>query len=53
MKDGTLKAIAAMVCITGLEISAIVTGLDGSILSLVIAALAGLGGYAIGQRKSD
>ncbi len=39
--------IIAMVCITGLEAFAINQGVDGAVFGIVIAALAGLGGYEI------
>lgn len=39
--------IVAMLCIAGLEAFAISQGINGAILSLAVAALAGLGGYEI------
>lgn len=39
--------IVAMICIAGLEALAIVRGVDGAVLGIVIAALAGLGGYEL------
>ena len=39
--------IAAMICIAGLEALALVKGVDGATLGLVVAALAGLGGYEL------
>ena len=39
--------IVAMICIAGLEIAALCKGIDGAIFGIVIAALAGLGGYEI------
>lgn len=39
--------IVAMVCIAGLEALAIVKGINGAVLGIVIAAIAGLGGYEI------
>lgn len=44
------KAIGAMICITVIEVAAIFNGMDGVLLSLAVAALAGLGGYAIRDR---
>lgn len=46
-----LKSLFAMGCITVLEIYALHKGIDGSILSVVVAALAGLGGYEIAKAK--
>lgn len=40
-------AIIAMICITGLEIAAIVCGIDGAVFGIAIAAISGLGGYEI------
>jgi len=39
--------IVAMVCIAGLEAFAMVKGVNGATFGLVIAALAGLGGYQV------
>lgn len=39
--------IVAMLCIVGLEALAIVRGMDGAVLGIVVAALAGLGGYEL------
>ena len=39
--------IVAMICITALEALALVRGVDGAILGLAFAALAGLGGYEL------
>lgn len=52
MKDDTIKALAAMGCITILEAVALVNGINGTLLSLGLAALAGLGGYALGKRQT-
>lgn len=49
--------IVAMVCIAGLEAFALAKGVDGVGFGLVIAALAGLGGYELKsyweKRKGD
>ena len=39
--------VIAMVCISGLEGIAMFRGIDGATLGLVVAALAGLGGYEL------
>lgn len=39
--------ITAIVCITGLEGYALYLGVDGAILALAVAAVAGLGGYEV------
>lgn len=39
--------IVAMICIAGLEALAIMRDIDGAVLGIVIAAIAGLGGYEI------
>jgi len=39
--------VIAMVCIAGLEAFALAQGVDGVGFGLVIAALAGLGGYEL------
>jgi len=45
------EVIVAMVCITALEIVALLKGIDGALLSTVIAVLAGLAGYKYGKGK--
>lgn len=48
MEDKTVLTVAAMACITALEvINLIKSGPDGTILAGVVAALAGLAGYSI------
>lgn len=39
--------LLAMVCITALEVVALCKGINGAVFGIVIAALAGLGGYEI------
>jgi len=39
--------LTAMLCIVGLEVVAVLNHIDGALLSLAIAAVAGLGGYEI------
>lgn len=39
--------IVAMICIAGLEGLALIQGINGAILGLAFAALAGLGGYEL------
>ena len=39
--------ILAIICIAGLEAFAISQGINGAVLGIVIAALAGLGGYEL------
>jgi len=45
------KTITAMVCITALEAVALYQGINGTVFMLVVAALAGLGGYEVGLYK--
>ena len=47
VKDKTIITITAIVCITILEGYAIYNKIDGAVLSLVIGAIAGLGGFLI------
>ena len=53
MKDNTIKACVAMGCVTIIEVYAISQGIDGTALAAVVAALTGLGGYAIGKKKKE
>ena len=39
--------IVAMLCIAGLEALALIRGIDGALFGIVVAAIAGLGGYEI------
>ncbi|MBA7586236.1 hypothetical protein ES708_28232 [subsurface metagenome] len=45
-----IASIIAIICITTLEIIALLNDINGALLSLAIGAIAGLGGYAI-KRK--
>lgn len=47
MEDSTIKAIAAMFCITVLEAIALLSGINGLMLVSAIGALAGVAGYEI------
>ena len=51
MKD--LKALCAIGGIVILESIALMKGIDGTILTMVVATLAGLGGYYIRGAKND
>lgn len=46
------KTITAMICITVLEAAALFNGVNGTVFMIVIAALAGLGGYEAGIYKN-
>lgn len=43
--------IIAMLCITILEVTALVQGVDGAIFGVAIAAIAGLGGYELKSQR--
>jgi len=47
------KTIVAMAIIGGLEAYALYLGVDGQVLSLVIGALCGLGGYGYAKEKKE
>ena len=51
MKD--IKALCAISGIVVLESIALMKGIDGTILTMVVATLAGLGGYYIRGAKND
>lgn len=42
-----IVAIFAILALAIIEVSALVRGVDGALLSLVVAAIAGLGGYVL------
>ena len=48
MDDSKMCVLAAIICISAIEISLILTGEDGTTLVLVVAAIAGLAGFNIG-----
>ncbi len=43
------RALAAIAGLVGLEAWALYLGVNGTVLSLVVAALAGLGGYTLAK----
>lgn len=47
-----IETIVAMFCITILEIFALLKGIDGVMLSTVIAIIAGLGGFWVGKLRN-
>ena len=51
MKDpiGYMIIMLAIVAITGLEITAILNGIDGTVYSLSISAITALAGFAVGK----
>lgn len=51
--DKNDKAFISMVLIAILEACAILKDMDGALFGVVIAALAGLGGYELGKRTSS
>lgn len=51
MSEKTIKALAAMLCLTTLETVALIKGIDGALFMPVVATIAGLGGYVIGHRN--
>ena len=51
MKDKTIITVAAIGAITAIEMAALSMGLNGMLLTLSVAAIAGLGGYEINAVK--
>jgi len=47
------KTIVAIGCIAAILITALIKGVDGALLSTGVAAIAGLGGYAVGKLKKQ
>ena len=45
------EVVVAMICITVLEVIALLKGIDGTLLSTVVAIIAGLAGYKYGKNK--
>lgn len=48
MKD---KIIVAMLCITALQLTALIMQVNGALFGLAITVIAGLGGFSIGVAK--
>ena len=53
MNDETIKVITAIGSLTVLESIALLNNINGTVFSLVIAAVAGLGGFYIAKRSSS
>jgi len=51
MKDSTLIKCFSMAGITIVSVTALLLGYDSVLLSLVLSAIAGLGGYSLGTYK--
>jgi len=47
-----VKSVVAIACLTTLEMTALIMGVDGIVFSVVVGAIAGLGGYAVGKKAS-
>ena len=45
MDEGTILKVVAIVCIALLELVALWQGIDGTLLSMVVAVISGLAGY--------
>lgn len=50
--ESFIVTLTAILCITVLEVIALLKGIDGQVYSTVLAVLAGLGGYTIGRSTS-
>lgn len=53
MKDETVKAVAAMACISAMVITGLFMGQDGVLLGSGIGLLSGLGGYFAASSKKE
>ena len=52
ISDKTILGAVAILGITILDSVALLNGIDGTVLSLSIAGIAGIGGYEIGNLKN-
>lgn len=52
MKDKTILGAVAIGAITVLEGIALYKGIDGTVLSTVVAVIAGLAGYTVGRAST-
>ena len=48
MNEKTIVAVTAICAITAIEVVALCNGINGTVLALTLAAIAGLGGYEVG-----
>jgi len=44
--------ITAIICLTAIEICALFNGINGTIMTIVVAAIAGIGGWVAPQLKT-
>lgn len=51
MRDETIKAVGAQICITVLAIFALANGQNGVILGMALGSLANLGGFFQAKKK--
>jgi len=51
MKDATLLKVVAVAGLTAIEVTALFMNRDGAILGAIVAAIAGIVGYAVGTKK--
>ena len=49
MEAGTIKICVAIVCLTTLELFALSKGKNGTLLRIIIIAIAGLAGFSIAE----
>lgn len=52
MSETTLKVIVAIICITVLEVTALLVGFNGSLLRFVLVVIAGLCGFTVGKKTN-
>jgi len=53
MRDETLLCSIAIICITILEIMAMLCGIDGQLFLSTLAALSGVIGYFFGKKRGE
>lgn len=53
LDNNTIKAVVAMGCITIIEAALIFSGTNGVAATIVIGALAGLGGFTLGVKRTQ
>ena len=53
MDSETIRVLVAVSAITLLEVIALILGYNGTVLSLSVGALAGLGGYELAKKTQE
>jgi len=51
MEDSTIIKLVAIICLTGMMISALFKGIDSALLGTISAIIGGIAGYEVGRKN--